>query len=109
MPMTAFNITVERSADAVVLRVRGELDIATAPTLRESILLALHGGPKILVIDLSAVTFLAAAGLVALTTANRKGTDVRVVVASRPCERTIHLTGFDAILTLHGNLTDALR
>jgi anti-sigma B factor antagonist len=109
MPMTDFDITVERRTDAVVLRVRGEIDIATAPTLRESILRALHGDPPILVIDLSAVTFLAAAGLVTLAMAKRRGNDVRVVVSSRPCERTIYLTGFDAILALHENLPDALR
>ena len=108
MSTTKFGVTVEHQSGAVVLHVHGELDIATTPTLRESISQALNGNPTILVIDLSAVTFLAAAGLVTLATATRTGADVRLVAANRPCERTINLTGFDTVLPLHKSLPDAL-
>jgi anti-anti-sigma factor len=107
-----FAVSVEQRAGTVVLCVRGELDIATTPALQESIRLALSRRPEVLVIDLSAVSFLASAGLVALASATRMGaedTTVRVVAAGRECERPIYLTGLDTVLALHDNLDDALR
>lgn len=112
MPGSGFDITVEHHGDAVVLCVHGELDITTSDALRESIVFALRAKPKVLVVDLSAVSFLASGGLFALVTATRMGagdTTVRVVANRRECERPIHMTGLDAVLALHRSLDEALR
>jgi anti-anti-sigma factor len=112
MSHTKFDITVEHRVDAVVLCVRGELDVVTTDALQESVSLALRRRPKVLVIDLSEVSFLASAGLTALVKAARMGTEetvVRMVVVGRECERPIHLTGLDAVLALHPTLEEALR
>jgi anti-anti-sigma factor len=112
MSCVDFGVTVEHRAGTVVLCVRGELDVTTTPGLQESIVLALRRKPGVLVIDLSAVSFLASAGLVALASATRMaadGTTVRVVVSGRECARPIYLTGLDAVLALHPSIEDALR
>lgn len=105
-----FGVSVRRMACATVLCVRGEVDGATAPALRTAITENLRGGPGVLVIDLSAVTFLASASLLALIEATAAGGHgVRVVAAGRECVRPIRLTGLDNVLSMHGTLAEALN
>ena len=61
----------------------GELDLATAPKLQRKVDGTLREDPPaVLVIDLSAVTFLASAGMAVLVAAHRRsGTGTRVRVA----------------------------
>src|SRR5690349_14160236 len=67
----AFLVGVERNDDETVVRVTGEIDLATAPRLEEC-LLELDG--QAITLDLSAVTFMDATGIqVLLTTQQRKG------------------------------------
>ena len=55
--------SVQHRDGVVVLAVEGEIDIATAPVLDAAVAEALAEKPAALVIDLSAVTFLASAGV----------------------------------------------
>ncbi|MFC4114203.1 STAS domain-containing protein [Nonomuraea zeae] len=50
-------------AAASVVRLRGELDLATRETVRESLLRALRHSTGLLILDLSGVSFCDAAGL----------------------------------------------
>jgi stage II sporulation protein AA (anti-sigma F factor antagonist) len=61
-PMTGLRLDVEQDGDATLVRAAGEVDIATAPQLRECIQ-ALAG---VVVVDLSGVTFLDSSGINAL-------------------------------------------
>jgi anti-sigma B factor antagonist len=54
----ALHVSEEALEPGVVLAVHGELDIATAPELRERLDAAVDGGAKRVVLDLSGVTFL---------------------------------------------------
>jgi anti-sigma B factor antagonist len=56
-------IEQHRDGDAVVLRLRGELDIATVPRLEEAVDAALAGAPGELTIDLRPLGFLDSSGL----------------------------------------------
>ncbi|MFI7672285.1 STAS domain-containing protein [Actinophytocola sp. NPDC049390] len=105
-----FDVSVTRHADATVLNVRGDVDMVTAPVLRSTIEEVARAGPKLLVIDLMAVTFLSSAGLLVLVeTAEAGRPEVRVVGTGRECLRPIRLTGLDTVLSLHETLADALR
>ena len=105
-------VIVERSRDAVVLRVTGELDLATAPKLRQKVDSALREDPPaLLVIDLSAVTFLASAGMAVLVSAHRgsgAATTVRVVAASRVTLRPLELTKLTSELAVFPSAEQAL-
>ena len=57
---------MEPHGEAVVLNVAGEIDLATAPQLGESINAAMEQRPETLVVDLSKVDFLASAGMAVL-------------------------------------------
>ncbi len=61
-----------------VLRVRGELDISTAPQLGSAVADALAGGAQSLVVDLSETTFLDSSGARQLVRTARHTGDVGV-------------------------------
>jgi anti-anti-sigma factor len=105
-----FDVSITRLTGATVLFVRGEVDGATAPALRLAIAGVMRAEPKVLVIDLQAVTFLASAGLLALVEAAKAAPpEVRVVAARRECLRPIHVTGLDTELAVRGTLAEALK
>jgi anti-anti-sigma factor len=104
-------VDVEQHGSAVVLRVAGELDLVTTPILTEASTEALRSKPPVLVIDLTAVTFLASVGMSAIVAAHDGGGDhtkVRVVGGGRDTLRPIHVTGLDNLLSVYPDLPSAL-
>ncbi len=71
------------------------LDIATTPAVRERLLGLLGPGVRLLIIDLSGVSFCDAAGLAVLTGTQRRATERRI-------------TGLERSLTVCATLADAL-
>ncbi|WP_233223562.1 STAS domain-containing protein [Amycolatopsis sp. CA-128772] len=96
-PQDLLHVTAERTGDAVVLAVAGELDLLSAPLLSDEIATALADAPARLVIDLSEVSFLASIGITVLVEARRTAgpaTGVRVVAPEAGIvHRTLGLTG----------------
>jgi anti-sigma B factor antagonist len=69
----------------LVLAVSGELDIATAPALRDRLTSAIEAGKRRLVIDLSAISFLDSVALAAIVhTKQRLPEDGRLAVVVDP-------------------------
>lgn len=85
----------------VVLRLRGELDAYSAPTLQESVTALFARSPRRLVIDVSAVTFLDSTvlGLLAgaLRQARETERDLHFVLPVGPARRIFELTGLDRV------------
>jgi anti-sigma B factor antagonist len=112
-PGDQFGVTVdvEQHGDATVLRVAGELDLLTTPTLSEASSTELRKRPRVLVIDLTGVTFLASVGMSAIVAAHEEGgeqTQVRVVGGTRDTLRPIRVTGLDNLLSVYPTLKAAL-
>src|SRR2546423_4848701 len=57
------SIETENVGDAVVLHVAGEVDVFTAPQLREALVGAIEQGSRDVVVDLQGVDFLDSTGL----------------------------------------------
>lgn len=99
---------------AVVVRAVGEVDTATAPVLaaalRTGCTAARSPGP--LVVDLTGLRFLSAAGLTPLVTTLwrcvERRVPLRVVAAHRDVLRPLHLTGLDALFDIRPSLAEAL-
>jgi anti-sigma B factor antagonist len=108
------SLTRRRAGGAMVIEAMGEVDLATAPDLAAEVCEALEQRETSLcLVDLTKVTFLASAGLTALTQATRHagrlGEPLRLVVDSnRPVIRPIELTGLDQIFALYHSVDDAL-
>ncbi len=109
-PKDPITTSVSHDDGVAVLAVSGEIDLATIPAFEAAIAEALNHRPTALIVDLSAVDFLASAGLQALvaTHENVSGEAGFAVVADGPAtSRPIELTGLAQILSLHASLDDA--
>jgi anti-anti-sigma factor len=100
-----FEITTERQGGTVTLSPRGELDIATAHRVAQSLLAVEHEEDVALtVVDLAELTFVDVAGLRALVEAawraGRRGRQITFVEARPEIRRTVGLVGLDLVATL---------
>ncbi len=99
-------------AGAVLLRLRGEIDMSTGPALDHYLAAAVAAGaaPAPLVVDLSGVQHLGPVGVALLTHYHQRcqeaGTPLRIVVGAGPAASALAmiLVGLD----LHARLVDAL-
>jgi len=82
-----FKITQEERGCTFLLRVCGELDIATAPKLKDVVLVALQRGAHSLAFDFTDLQFLDSSGLAVLLGAHRRtmerGGEVYIIGAAR--------------------------
>ncbi|WP_375483144.1 STAS domain-containing protein [uncultured Mycobacterium sp.] len=105
------NISVGNRDGVVVLSVGGEVDLVTIPALEDAIGGVVADNPAALVIDLTAVDFLASAGLRLLAATKEqvgKSAPFAVVARGPATRRPIQLTGLDEAFPLYQTLEDAL-
>jgi anti-sigma B factor antagonist len=100
--------------DRTVLTVRGELDLYTAPALRDRVLAAAAEGQRRLVIDLSGVPFMDSSGLgvivACLKRLRESGGDLALVTApGSPPSKLLSLTGLDRAIPTSSTPDEALR
>lgn len=92
------------AATGVQLTVTGEVDSASAPSLRAVVDRAFADGARTLTVDLQGVTFLDSAGLCVLAGAHRRaaeeGVVLRVVATTRPVVRPLQITGLYDLLAV---------
>ena len=107
-------IEARTMGDRTVLSVRGELDLYTAPALRDRVLVAADEGQRRLVIDLSGVPFMDSSGLgvivACLKRLRESGGDLALVTApGSPPSKLLSLTGLDRAIPTSSTPDDALR
>jgi anti-sigma B factor antagonist len=109
------NLVVRASSidGVLVLGVRGELDVFTAPQLAEAIDNGIAASLTALIVDLSEVAFLASAGMTVLVTGHetalRSGKRFMVVADGPATSRPMMLTGLDQAVSLYPTLDAALK
>ncbi|WP_131737608.1 STAS domain-containing protein [Actinomadura roseirufa] len=107
-PSPATGLSHERCTGHTLIAVRGELDVATTPHLRERLNAALVDAVPPVVIDLSGVTFCDASGLTLLVEARRRAHGAVVLAAPRPqMAKLLRVTGLDRAFTVSPNVTAA--
>lgn len=102
-----------RSQDGyIVVTISGELDIASAPVLRERFLGLLRPGASRIVIDLSGVTFCDASGLAVLVGAGRRagqlGGVLRLAAPAPLVAAVLRLTGLDSRFEIFATAPEAI-
>lgn len=105
------SVLVEPHGDAVVLDVAGEIDLATAPQLGESINAAMEQRPETLVVDLSRVDFLASAGMAVLIGCHQQAKGnlrFRIVATGSATFRPMELTGMTEEISIYPTRDEAL-
>ena len=109
--LAGFSAEADRSDGTQVFRLRGELDMATAPRLARALSTALDAGPTRLAIDLRDLTFIDSAGVRVVLAAGRRARDAGAPLVLRsPCRsvrKVLRLTGADRMLVIElGAATD---
>ena len=96
-----------------IASLEGELDIATTPALRERLLNVFRPGVRLLVIDLSGLSFCDVSALAVLVAtqrrASRLGITVRLAGPRPQVTKLLRVTGLDQCFTIRATLDDALR
>ena len=96
-----FTVSSDSSAGVVTVVVTGEVDLDTAPTVRDEVLRHLRAGASV-ALDLGDVTFMDSSGLHVLLATNRRaslvGAQLRLGRVSDRVQRLLELTGTDGVL-----------
>ena len=95
-----------------VLRVGGEVDVATAPRMRERLISLVNDQRFFLVVDLSDVDFIDSTGLGVLIGAlkrvrSRDG-DLHLVCGDQRILRVFEITGLDQVFQIHETIDAAV-
>ena len=98
--------------DCAVLRVAGEIDVYTAPRLREGMLDLVAKGAVHLLVDLKGVTFLDSTGLGLFVGCLRRvrahDGSLTLVISAEPILRVFRITGLSSVLPSHLSISDAV-
>jgi anti-sigma B factor antagonist len=112
-PAQPIALAVEQRGDAVVVRVRGELDILTAPAMADALAEAVAAGPRVVVVDLAEVAFCASSGLQAMLrardAAGRHGVRLCLARLSPAAQRTMTVSGMLRLFEICPDVAAALR
>jgi anti-sigma B factor antagonist len=95
-----------------VLTVRGEVDIYTAPRLRERMIELVSQGRHQIVVDLEQVEFLDSTGLGVLVGGLKRvrshDGDLSLVCTQSRILKVFEITGLDKVFTIHGSVDGAV-
>ena len=98
--------------ESVVLTAVGQLDVHTAPGLRERFIHLLNDGQRRLVLDLEGVEFLDATGLGvlagAMERARQAGGSLRLVCTQQPVLDVLRITGLDRVFPIDPSVEKAV-
>ena len=105
-------VEVTEHDGAAVLAVRGEVDVATAPRLREHVVDAVSNGYRYIVLDLDGVEFLDSTGLGVLVGALKRVRthegELHFVCTQPRILKVFDITGLDRVLSIHTTVAGAL-
>lgn len=95
-----------------VIEVGGEVDVYTAPKLRESIVSAVDGGHNRLIVDVEKVDFLDSTGLGVLVGSLKRvraeGGSLDIVCTHERILKIFDITGLDKVFGLHATVDAAI-
>jgi anti-anti-sigma factor len=102
-------ITIDRPRpDVTVVGLRGDLDLLTAPLLREALRPLIDAAGAVLV-DLSGVEFLGSSGLAELAAAQDGGARIVLVASGRAVVRPLEVTGLAPLFQIYESVDAALK
>lgn len=95
-----------------IVEVGGEVDVYTAPRLREAVVTAIDGGNIRLIVDVERVDFLDSTGIGVLVGALKKvraqGGTLDIVCTQPRLLKIFDITGLDKVFGLHTSVAEAI-
>jgi anti-anti-sigma factor len=106
------DVEVDRAPARAVVTVRGEVDLASAPSLKATLDPLVEPGTG-LVVDMSDVTFCDSSGLSVLVQCRELASDsgadpLRLVITRPSITRVFDVTGLDQVFEIYASLDDAV-
>ncbi len=103
---------VEEHDGVPVLAVAGEIDVYTAPRLRERLLDVAHAGTSTVVVDLTEVSFVDSTGLGVLVSGLKRfreaGGDLLLVVTQPQIMKVLEITGLTTVFSIYDTVAAAV-
>lgn len=97
----------------VLLKLTGEMDIYTAPRLKDKTTELIKGGASKLIIEMSELKYIDSIGLGTLVAilahAKKNKGNLCLVSPSKPIRRLLEIVGIDKVLSSYSTLHDALK
>jgi anti-sigma B factor antagonist len=104
------DVTENLRNERAVVTAAGEIDLATSPALRTRLQDAI-GAHRLVIVDLSDVTFIDSTGLGVLIgglrRVNEAGGELRIVVADPRVLKIFEITGLTGLFSIHSSLAEA--
>lgn len=101
-------VTSRTSGARTVVQVTGEIDVYTAPLLREELASLIDAEHRDVVVDLTEVGFMDSTGLGVLVGALKKvrtlGGDLQLVISSEKVLKVFRITALTRVFTIHETL-----
>lgn len=105
------NIQAERHPNQCEITLRGEVDVYTAPRLKEQLVELIEGGCANIVVDLEGVSFIDSSGLGVLVSALRRTRErdgaVRIVCTRENILKILRITGLDKVFPVFTDIAEA--
>lgn len=111
----AENLVLEthERGDVTVVAVKGEVDLFTAPNLKDRIADLVSGGQSRLAIDLAGVEFMDSTGLGVLIGGLKRckeaGGSLTLVAPPEPVLKVLSITGLDKVFAIHENVEQVTK
>ena len=106
------SVTSRASGDRTVVDVTGEIDVYTAPALREELASLIDSDHTDLVVNLTSVTFMDSTGLGVLVGALKKartlGGDLQLVIDQEKILKVFRITALTQVFSIHPTVDEAL-
>ena len=107
------DLDVDTRDAASVVSLRGEIDVYTAPRLRQALIDLVEGGATDIVVDMTKVDFLDSTGLGVLVgglkRVKSKEGELRLVVTAERIMKIFDITGLSKVFPMYGSLDEALQ
>lgn len=105
-------LAVDQAGDWTIVAVSGEVDVATAPLMRERLVQLIANGTTHLVVDLSDVSFLDSIGLGVLVGALKRirqaEGELRLIIPQERIIKLFDITGLSQVFEISDRLDHAL-
>ena len=106
------DVDVSQHGDASVLTLRGEIDVYTAPRLRQAIIDLVEAGTTRIVVDMGKVDFLDSTGLGVLVGGLKRvktqDGDLAIVTTQEKILKIFEITGLNKVFAIHTSVDEAV-
>lgn len=107
------DINTQRADDKCTVTLDGEVDVYTAPRLKEELVSAIEDGCVNVIVDLEQVGFIDSSGLGVLVSALRRARErdgvVRIVCTRDNILKIFRITGLDKVFPVFADVEEAAR